>query len=133
VKESQDLDTATLSQHIVAGLLDAGGFGQHLTMIRSAYKERRDLMHHALQMHLSKYAQWCKPTAGLFYWLAFSDKIDTMVLLQRALEVEHVLFTPGQFCFAKPNNYATSYARLCFSSCPPESIEKGIKQLAQAV
>ncbi|MBK8231205.1 MAG: PLP-dependent aminotransferase family protein [Candidatus Eisenbacteria bacterium] len=133
LKESSDINTATLGQRAIARFVAEGGFHPHLAKLRAAYRERRDALLDALSTHLPEGATWTTPRAGFFVWVALPGEIDTVALLRRALREEHVAFVPGG-AFAVPGAQpARSALRLNFSFSPPAVLREAVSRLARAI
>src|SRR5262249_21295979 len=68
-KRACDLSTNSAAQAIMTEYLRRGYYRNHLEVVRSAYRQRRDAMCEALDRHLATNAQWSKPEGGLFVWV----------------------------------------------------------------
>lgn len=133
LKESSDINTATLGQRVVARFVAQGSFQPHLAQLRAAYRERRDALLDALRAHFPAGAVWTTPRAGFFVWVSLPGGLDTVALLGRALREENVAFVPGS-AFAVPGvTPARSALRLNFSFSPPEVLREAIARLARAI
>lgn len=129
IKESTDLNTASLGQRVVAAYLSTGVLDEHVQVLRQTYRERRDAMVHALHHSVGERARWCVPTSGMFIWLELARQHDTTALLQRAIDHERIAFLPGRAFAAPDDERAARSMRLNFSHVPPESIRAGIGRL----
>lgn len=141
VKESTDLETSAVTQHVVSRVLETGMLSDHLKSIRSTYRERRDALLEALDTHLVGAAQWTRPRAGMFAWLELSSDptggvraANTVELLERCVEREGVAFLPGQ-AFVVPGSRAAERAsrsmRLSFSSLEPAQYDDAVAAIAR--
>ena len=131
LKHAADLDTPSLSHHIVAAYLAAGHLPGHLAAVRAEYRRRRDAMFAALRAHFPPEARWQAPTAGMFVWVELPPGLDAAELLPHAVETERVAFSPGEtFCAGDPGR-GTRCLRLSFTNHPPERIEEGIGRLGR--
>lgn len=128
-KQAADLHTSTLSQHLALELLQHGFLDDHLPLLRQAYRERRDVMLAALELHFSHAMTWTKPDGGLFLLASFLDNRDAGALLPAALQ-RGVAFVPGEEFYLKGAGRNTM--RLNFSNATPARIEEGVHRLAQA-
>jgi 2-aminoadipate transaminase len=132
IKESSDIDTATLSQRAVARYLDADPLDAHLATLCKEYGRRRDLLVGALRRHFPEDARWTTPSNGVFVWVELADGVDTQELLRAAIREEHIAFLPGSaFTAAGTGRSASNCMRLNFSHTPPERIEDGIARLGR--
>jgi 2-aminoadipate transaminase len=133
LKQGNDIDTATLSQELVAAYLEADLLPAHLRRIRAAYRERRQTLVRALTEHFPTGVRWNLPTGGMFLWLELPPELDATELLRTAVEIEKVAFCPGAAFAAGGGRHADHCLRLSFASLPPDRIEEGIRRLAHAV
>lgn len=133
LKESSDIDTATLGQRAVAAFVASGTFDEHLATLRSEYARRRDTMLAAIERLFPTGTRWSHPRAGFFTWVELPDGVDTVRLFEVALERERVVFVPGAAFAAGDTTPARSALRLNFSFNPPEVIEEGIARIARAL
>ena len=133
VKESSDIDTATLTQRMILGFLESGHLEGHMERLRREYRLRRDTMLRALETHLPRGATWNRPSCGMFVWVELPEGSDTTALLRRALEQERVAFLPGQ-AFTVPGGRPASHCmRLNFSNCEPARIEEAVARLGRVI
>lgn len=131
VKHGADLDTGNFLQRVTARYLDTGTFALHLEALRGEYKVRRDAMGEALAEAMPDGVSWTIPEAGMFIWLSLPAGIDTVQLLEEALE-EDVAFSPG-IAFAAGGSGGESRLRLCFANQPPARIHEGIRRLEKVL
>jgi len=132
IKEATDLNVSTLSQRIICSFLDKGYLEDHLSLLRSMYKKRRDVMLNSLDSFFAKKISYNIPTNGMFVWVELLQKINTYKLLDAAIE-EKVTFIPGN-SFAVSSKYtALNCMRLNFSYCNEDKIYHGIKSLSNAL
>ncbi|OIO56552.1 MAG: GntR family transcriptional regulator [Alphaproteobacteria bacterium CG_4_10_14_0_2_um_filter_63_37] len=131
LKQSTDLHTNRIGQWWIGQFVSGPDYAAHLDKVRGAYKEKRDLMAAALGRHMTGLAQWESPKGGLFFWLQLAHKIDTRLLLVKALD-KNLAFMPGEPFF--PGNVEQSgMIRLNFSHADAAGIEKGVTILAQTI
>ncbi|MDX1687621.1 MAG: PLP-dependent aminotransferase family protein [Candidatus Promineifilaceae bacterium] len=132
VKEAGDLETSALTQRAVSAFLDDGHLPDHLDLLRRVYGRRRDAMLEALNRTFPAGVRWTTPAAGMFVWVELPSHLDTMELLQAAIEEEQVAFIPGR-AFSLPGLSAGHCLRLCFANADVPAIEDGIERLARVV
>lgn len=145
VKESTDLETSAITQHVVSRMLATGMLPDHLENIRATYRERRDALLAALDTHFSGLARWTRPRAGMFVWMELDgnaatagktdgNAVDTVELLERCVEREGVAFLPGP-AFVVPGGRAARRAarsmRLSFSSLDPSQYDDAVAAMAR--
>lgn len=133
LKESSDIDTATLGQRAVAAFVASGAFDAHLGKLRGEYARRRDAMLAAVARAFGPAARWSRPRAGFFTWVELPGGTDAVRLLEVALARERVAFLPGAAFAAGNAAPAHSAIRLNFSYSPPAVIEEGVARIARAL
>jgi 2-aminoadipate transaminase len=107
-----------------------GFMEEHVKLIRSTYKERRDAMLQSLEDYFPPEVSWTHPHGGLFLWVSMPPGVDSSRLLETALR-QDVAFVPGEPFF--PDGDKGSHMRLNFSNAQPEKIREGIRRLSIAV
>ncbi|MCA1566082.1 MAG: PLP-dependent aminotransferase family protein [Acidobacteria bacterium] len=133
LKESSDIDTATFTQRALAVYLETGALDAHLSMLRDAYRARRDAMICALEQHLPPAARWHVPAAGVFVWVELPGPVDTGELFKVAIRQEGVAFVPGCAFRVGESSCADASLRLNFSNSSPALIEDGVARIARAL
>lgn len=133
VKESSDIDTATLAQRAIVAYLDAGHHEQHLQRVRREYRTRRDAMVDALDRHLPKGTVWNTPSSGFFLWVELPESVNASELLKLAVMEERVAFIPGNAFGLNGSVPGSNCMRLNFSHHRLDLIEEGIARLGRAV
>lgn len=132
IKEAGDLESSALTQRAVAAYLQAGHLPGQLARLRAVYGERRAAMLAALARYFPDSAEYSTPTAGMFIWVSLARGVDTMRLLDMALEQEQIAFIPGQ-AFALQPDTARHCLRLNFTNCTVAQIEDGIARLGRLI
>ncbi len=129
-KQSMDLHTSTLTQHVVLELIRRGVLGHQRDRLRTAYRERRDAMLGALAAHFPREAAWTVPEGGMFIFVTLPEGFDATELLGRALS-RGVAFVPGADFHL--GELGRNTLRLCFSNSSPDRIAAGIRCLGDVV
>jgi 2-aminoadipate transaminase len=129
-KQATDLHTSTFIQMIAHDILRRGILKAHTKEIRRVYGERRHIMTSAMEVHFPDGMKWTKPEGGLFMWAIAPEHVNTMDLLEKAVE-ERVAYVPGSVFY--PDDSGTNTMRLNFSNAGPELIPEGIERLARVV
>jgi len=129
-KQATDLHTSTFIQMIAHDILKRGFLKAHSKEIRKVYGERRHIMTSAMEQHFPEGVKWTKPEGGLFMWTIAPEKINTMELLERAVE-EKVAYVPGTVFY--PDDSGTNTMRLNFSNARSELIPQGIERLGRVL
>ena len=138
-KGNHDFGSPNLCQALLAKLVADGTYAEHVERLKTAYRERRELMLDALEAELGDVegVSWTRPTGGLYVWLTLPRLVDTGRdgPLFRACLDENVLYVPGGFCHwpDADGNVANHEIRLCYGVVPKDRIAEGIRRLANAV
>jgi 2-aminoadipate transaminase len=127
-KQAADLHTPSFNQRMVAEVLKDGFIDRHVPTIRALYKSQRDAMLAALQAHMPAGVTWNTPDGGMFLWLQLPAHVNTLPLLDIAVE-KNVAFVPGAAFYAHSPQLNT--LRLSFVTASVEQINTGIAALAQ--
>jgi 2-aminoadipate transaminase len=129
-KQATDLHTSTFIQMIAHDILSRGILKVHSKEIRRVYGERRHIMTSAMDEHFPEGVKWTKPQGGLFMWTIVPEHLNTMDLLEKAVE-EKVAYVPGSVFF--PDGTGTNTLRLNFSNARDELIPEGIQRLGRVL
>lgn len=130
IKQASDLHSPTINQMVIADIVQHG-FDDHVDGLKSAYRQKRDVMLTALDNHMPKGVSWTKPDGGMFIWLKLPQTIDAGELLKLALREHKIAFVPGQAFHADGGGENT--LRLNFSHPSLDKIQRGISQLGQCL
>lgn len=128
IKQSTDLHSSRLSQHIVYEAITAPDWADRLEYLADFYRIRRDTFDAALRRHFHDLATWDTPKGGLFFWLRLKRPVDTRMILNGAIE-RGVAFMPGEEF--SPDQPDLGTMRLNFSHANPEDVERGLSTLAE--
>jgi 2-aminoadipate transaminase len=129
-KQGVDLHTSLFVQMVVYEMMRGGFFEQHIEGLRTAYRERRDLMLAAMTRYFPPEVSWTQPQGGLFIWVTLPASMDSTDLSEKALE-NKVAFVPGTPFYADKGGSNT--LRLNFSYPNPDQIEVGIQRLGEVL
>lgn len=130
VKQATDLCTGVLDQRIVHQAWSRGVLTRRLPLLRSSYREKRDVMEQALRRELGDLLQWTQPAGGFFLWATLPRGLDADRLMPRAL-AERVSYVAGSAFFVE--SPITNTLRLSFSAPAPDRIVEGVARFARAV
>jgi 2-aminoadipate transaminase len=125
-KQAADLHTSSFNQYVAYEVAKSGFLDEHVKVIRSVYKERRDAMVEMMEEVFPPEFKWTKPQGGMFFWGALPENVDTAEVLKAAVE-RKVAFVPGEAFH--PNGGGTNTMRLNFSFSTPETIREGMARL----
>ena len=129
-KQGADLHSSTYSQVVAYEVVADGFLDEHVKEIRDVYRQRRDAMLAAMEQYLPEGVTWTRPQGGLFLWVKLPEGIDSLELMEEAIE-QKVAFVPGTAFYADERGHDS--LRLTFSYCPAEMIEEGIRRLGSAI
>ncbi len=125
-KQAADLNTAAFNQMVAYETIKDGFLDEHVKLIRSVYRERRNVMLEMMDEMFPPEARWTRPEGGMFLWGILPENMDAAEVLQQAIE-RKVAFVPGQPFH--PNGGGKNTMRLNFSYSNPETIREGITRL----
>jgi 2-aminoadipate transaminase len=127
-KQSADLHTSTICQHLALELASNGCVAGGLPELKRAYRARRDAMLEGLQNYFPAGTRWTRPEGGMFLMVTLPKDLDAGELLGAAIE-QRVAFVPGEEFHL--NGEGRNTMRLNFSNCGPERIEEGMRRLGR--
>lgn len=111
----------------VAGALHAfcrdGDLDHRIEGLREQYRRRKDAMVSSLEAHMPEGVSWNNPEGGFFLWLEVPAEVDMEALAPKARDLG-VTYVEGTAFFT--DGRGRNYARLCFSFCDDEQLERGI-------
>ena len=124
-KQASDLHSNNLAQRIIYQFLLDNSLEDHLTSIRTFYKEQADFMITSMKQFFPVQVKWIVPKGGMFIWATLPEEINATTLLEKAIE-QNVLFVPGQNFYVGGLQGSNSL-RINFSHSSKAEILKGIK------
>ncbi len=130
-KQAADLHTPGFNQRMVHEVIRDGFLDTHVPTIRSLYRQQKDAMLAALEREFAGLAvTWTHPAGGMFLWLRLPEGVDSLALLDDAVEAG-VAFVPGAAFFAEEPDPRT--LRLSYVTSTPAEIDAGVAALASVV
>jgi 2-aminoadipate transaminase len=129
-KQTQDLMTPVLDQHIVYEAYRRGILTGRLPMLRRFYQEKRTVMQTELRAQLGDLITWPEPKGGFFLWATLPARCSTDEMLPRAVE-QRVIYVAGSAFFV--DGSGGNILRLSFSLPSKEKIVEGVRRLTQVV
>ena len=75
-KQSTDLHTSTFVQYIIHEVVRDGFLESHIATLRTAYRERRDMMLAAMAKYFPEEVTWSHPAGGLFLMVYMPQYLD---------------------------------------------------------
>ncbi|MBP1633684.1 MAG: lysN 2 [Acidobacteria bacterium] len=130
IKQTEDLLTPSLDQHIVFEAYRRGILVERLPMLRTFYQDKRTVMQRTLREELGDAVSWPEPKGGFFLWVSLPGGCDTDEMLPRAIE-RRVIYVAGRAFFVDGSGGHTM--RLSFSLPSGERIVEGVRRLARLV
>ena len=128
-KQSTDLTSGILDQHIVHEALRLGVADRLAPRLRALYQSKRDVMAGAIGAQLGSRLTWPTPKGGFFLWATLPEGCSDTELLERAIQ-HGVIFVIGSAFHVDGSGHDT--IRLSFSAPSAERIEEGARRLAKA-
>ena len=129
-KQTQDLMTPALDQHIVYEAYKRGILTGRLPMLRRFYQEKRTVMETELRAQLGDVMTWPEPKGGFFLWASLPARCSTDEMLPRAVE-QRVIYVTGSAFFV--DGSGGNIMRLSFSLPSKEKIVEGVRRLTHVV
>jgi 2-aminoadipate transaminase len=129
-KQTQDLMTPALDQHVIYEAHRRGVLEGRLPMLRQFYQDKRTVMQTELKARLGDLVSWPEPKGGFFLWVTLPPQLSGDEMLPRAIE-QKVIYVAGSAFFVDGSGDHT--IRLSFSLPSPERITEGVNRLARVV
>jgi len=117
----QILGNEFLAQHKLEGYLD---------FLRAEYLERKNLLQKNLEKYMPEEITWNEPKGGFYIWLKLPKHIKSTHIFEESVNKGVVFVTGRTF---DPASKKDDRLRLSFSNMPKNSIEEGVRVLAQAI
>jgi len=114
----------------VSTYLDNVDWSARMSMLRDAYRDRRNTMLAALAASMPNDVRWTSPAGGFFVWLNVPG-VDTAVLLQQALRAG-VSYVAGAHFYHGAAADRTQL-RLSYSFVDPVQMTQGVRILADVI
>lgn len=130
MKQACDLHTSNLSQHILMEFLNNYDLEKHITKIRDAYRQQRDVMLNGLNDHFPFSVSYTRPKGGMFTWVKLPEPLTSRKLLEKAL-ADNIIFVPGDAFYASNPDKHT--LRMNFSNVDPVKMQDAMRRLGKMV
>lgn len=130
LKQTADLLTPALDQHVVYQAYRRGVLTERLPMLRTFYQEKRTVMQRALEREVGQQITWPEPKGGFFLWASLPGHCSCDAMLPRAIE-QRVIYVAGSAFFV--DGTGANRMRLSFSLPTREKIEEGVRRLAAVI
>ena len=99
IRETLDIFSPTLYQHVLADFIREGHFARHLRKMRALYALRRDALLRSIQAHAKDLLFPCNIDAGLHTAAFLRGKIDDVELVRQATD-QGIFSTALSTCYA---------------------------------
>ncbi|BEL06601.1 PLP-dependent aminotransferase family protein [Actinoplanes sichuanensis] len=130
-----DVHTGSVTQALVERVVtsDDTWFDGLVRDAAAIYRERAGVLVDALHEHLPGAFEIRAPEGGLFLWARLTDdRLDPADLFRRAA-ARGVLYQPGQFFAADPDNSSSDrFLRFAYSDRSPDELREAVRRLASA-
>ncbi|MEK4078791.1 aminotransferase-like domain-containing protein [Solibacillus sp. FSL K6-1126] len=127
-KQATDLHTNIFAQYILHQYLTNNEYEAHVEKIIALYKTQADAMLAAIEKYFPPYVKYTKPEGGMFVWVTLPEGVNALDKFTEAME-KKVAFVPGNPFYTDKESVNT--LRLNYTNATPETIEEGIKRLAE--
>ncbi len=130
MKQSADVHSDNLTQHIIAKFMGEYNIDDHIAKIKAVYREREGVMMDAIETYFPKGVHYSHPEGGLFIWVEVPGDINTQDLFNTCIKND-VAFVPGEPFYA--DKVIPGTFRLNYSNMTDEKIVTGIQRLGKAI
>ena len=137
LKGAHDFGSNNFTQHLLDRLLADGSYDRHVRRLRAGYRRKLLATTEAIDRWRPPGVRRTDPTGGLYVWLTLPEGVDAgpgSPLFHAALR-RHVIYVPGEFCFAPGSDgpVPANSIRLSFGVGNVARIREGVRRLAEAV
>ena len=129
-KQASDLHTNVISQYAIYDYLANNDYEKHISQITELYKKQCNAMISAMEKYLPAHVTFTKPEGGMFLWVDLGEGVSSVEVFNRAVK-NKVAFVPGDPFYT--NVKGASTLRLNYTNSEPETIEEGIRRLAEVL
>lgn len=126
LKETNDLQSAELTQMLTYYYLKMFDLEKHIEEIQEVYKERCELMVEMIQKYFPAEIKYTDPEGGMFLWLELPEGLDSDAILDDALAAG-IAYIPGESFFSFDGVKNT--IRMNFTMVKDDQIRDGIRIL----
>lgn len=131
-KQGTDLCTSAYTSLIAAYLMKDGMLEKQIEVSKKLYSKKAKIMLDALDEFMPKADDlwWSKPDGGMFLWLHLPDYMDTVEMIDEAIELK-VAYVIGT-CFYTDGS-GRNEMRLNYSYPTEEQIRLGVERISKLV
>lgn len=130
LKQMTDLHTNLLAQYILDSFIREGLYREHIKLVCTEYKKKRDIMAEALKNNGTSLFNYRIPKGGYYIWCSFPKTISQTKLWAKAAG-KGVAYTPGNVFYPEEND-GENYIRLNFTYESDKNIRIGVQKLLEA-
>jgi 2-aminoadipate transaminase len=116
--------------HVAAAFIELGLLDRQVEVLRSSYRQKRDVLLNALEAELPQGCHVVRPSGGFFVWPRLPSGIDSAALLPIA-EAAGVSYVPGARFYTGWGREHSSECRLTFTLVSPEELVEGARRLGR--
>lgn len=120
----------SVTELVVAELIDSGEVKRHIRRTYKIYEERRDLLETLITNSLSTAIKFDMPQGGLAFWIGVNQEINLDHLVNRAKH-ENVIILPGSM-FTESNSHIQAI-RMGFGSLNNLELTQGVNGIKRAL
>jgi len=121
---------STFVEGILFSYCRDGDLDARIDDLRGQYRTRKDAMVASLETHMPAGVTWNNPEGGFFLWLEVPAEVDMDKLAGKARDLG-VTYVGGSAFFT--DGRGKNYARLCFSFCTPEQLDRAVGIIAELI
>lgn len=126
----EDFFVARPLQEAAVELLGSSAWPRHLTALRAALRDRRDVLVAAVTRHLPDLELTRIPAGGLHLWLRLSEGMDDVELAAHARRDDVLVEAGRPYFVAEP---PAAHLRLTYAAASPTDLIEGVRRLATAL
>jgi len=130
IKQALDACTSNFMQILANEFLVREKLNPYLEFLRHEYEERKNILQISLKKYMPKEITWNEPKGGFYIWLDLPGHINSTEIFKESVKKGVVFVTGRTF---DPESIKDDRLRLSFSNMPKDTIEKGVKILAEAI
>lgn len=129
-KQGCDMQVTSIIPMIINEFMEMYDLDEHVAMICSAYKQKRDAMLRTMEACFPAGVKWSKPEGGLFVWVELPKEVKAKDVLDICVE-KKVIFVTGKLFY--PVDGAENTLRLNFSRMTEDVLVEGVKRMGEAL
>ncbi|PWG79236.1 aminotransferase-like domain-containing protein [Pararcticibacter amylolyticus] len=130
LKLYQSIAGTTITQEVIADLLETGRYAHHLRGLRQTLQTNALRYSHAIAQYFPKGTCISRPQGGFMLWVGLADHVDSVKLYERAIK-QNISIAPGSM-FSLQGQYHNCM-RLSYGMPWNENIEGALKKLGNLI